>query len=544
MNNSLLRKRNHWLRRALVLSLLMGIVLVCTWVFFHKDSQEDTSTAMPQHVVEPEDAYSDLFPEMRETLSHAAPLRISTTIDRGDSFYKILQENGISQSQAIDIHAATKDVFDLSKVLPGHEFVLVFTPDNQQLIGLEYVISDLSRLVVSIADDKIEASTQQIERIFNSAYSGSLKQLDFTIKQGDNLYDMLKGVGVCTYQIDSLIKSVRKQYNLSDLVPDHALSVWITEEDPPKLAKLCYEIDSLTYLDVEPDEGVFKASTRTLEVDVRHERAEGSIASSLYESAVKAGLSPEVVMELSDIFAWDINFFTDIRDGDTYTVLYETYFVEGSFKGYGRVVAARFINQGREHLAVYYDNGNGTAGYYDEQGKPIRKLFLKAPLNYRRISSGFTYKRKHPVFHVVRPHLGVDYAAPTGTPIVALGSGKIIFKGWSNGFGHSIQIKHPNGYVTYYGHLSRYARGIRKGKQVSQGDVIGYVGMTGVATGPHLDFRVKYNGKFINPLRLKPVTGPPLKGDSMEEFKAHALQRLSMLDDPSLNNTSNLTKIE
>ena len=251
-----------------------------------------------------------------------------------------------------------------------------------------------------------------------------------------------------------------------------------------------------------------------------------------------------MVMDLTDIFAWDINFFTDIRDGDTYTVLYEKYYVGDTFKGYGRVVAARFMNQREEHVALYFEDGSGNKGYYDDQGKPIQKLFLKAPLNYRRISSGFTYHRMHPVYHKMRAHLGVDYAAPTGTPIVALGDGKVILKGWTNGFGKSIQIKHRNNYVTYYGHLSRYAKGIDKGRQVSQGQVIGYVGMTGVATGPHLDFRVRYNGNFINPLKLKSVTGPPLKGTELAAFKDISTKRLAMLVDPALNIAVKLSKTD
>ncbi|HOO45370.1 MAG TPA: M23 family metallopeptidase, partial [Deltaproteobacteria bacterium] len=187
---------------------------------------------------------------------------------------------------------------------------------------------------------------------------------------------------------------------------------------------------------------------------------------------------------------------------------------------------------------VYFDNHKGVSGYYDAQGKPIQKLFLKALLNYRRISSGFSYNRMHPVYHKMRPHLGVDYAAPTGTPIVALGDGKVVYKGWSNGFGESLRIQHRNGYITYYGHLSRYAKGMSKGKQVKQGQVIGYVGATGVATGPHLDFRVKSGGSFINPLKLKSVTGPALKGNELNEFKEKAAGSLVMLDDPSLNNGS------
>ena len=527
-------------------TIMLALVLICciSWYLLKDYGGEEETVVVPTHVAEPDQEYSELIPDKEEAPPEQKPIRKESTINKGDSFYKILQENGIAQRQAHDILMAAKEVFDLSKVLPGNELVLVFSADNQNLIELDYEISDHYRLNVFIDDEDIRAQKTPVERILHSTYDGALEQLDFTIKQGDHLYGILHNSGVGDYQIDLIVKSVKKVYNLSDIVPGNTMSIWVTQETPVKLARLTYEIDSLNFLEVKPDNGSFKANKHTLEVEVRYERAEGSISNSLYESAIQAGLSPEVVMDLTDIFAWDINFFTDIRDGDTYTVLYEKYYVGDTFKGYGRVVAARFMNQGEEHVALYFEDGSGIKGYYDDQGKPIQKLFLKAPLNYRRISSGFTYHRMHPVYHKMRAHLGVDYAAPTGTPIVALGDGKVILKGWSNGFGKSIQIKHRNNYVTYYGHLSRYAKGIDKGRQVSQGQVIGYVGMTGVATGPHLDFRVRYNGNFINPLKLKSVTGPPLKGTELAAFKDISTKRLAMLVDPALNIAVKLSKID
>ncbi len=529
-----------------VSTIILAIVLVSclSWYFIKDYEGQDEPVVVPTHVAESDQEYSALIPDKDEAPPEQEPIRKVSTINKGDSFYKILQENGIAQRQAHDILMAAKDIFDLSKVLPGHELVLVFSADNQNLIELDYEISDHYRLNVSLDEEEIRAQKIQIERILQSTYDGALEQLDFTIKKGDNLYDILHNSGIGDYQIDLIVKSVKKVYNLSDIVPGNSMSIWVTQETPVKLARLTYEIDSLSFLEVKPDNGSFKANKHTLEVEVRYERAEGSIASSLYESAIQAGLSPEVVMDLTDIFAWDINFFVDIRDGDTYTVLYEKYYVGDTFKGYGRVIAARFMNQGEEHVAIYYEDGSGIRGYYDDQGKPIQKLFLKAPLNYRRISSGFSYNRIHPISRKARPHLGVDYAAPTGTPVVSLGDGKIISIGWSNGFGKSIQVKHRNGYVSYYGHLSRYAKGMKKNKQVDQGQVIGYVGMTGVATGPHLDFRVRYNGKFINPLKLKSVTGPPLKGTALSEFKGIATKRLSMLVDPALNIAVKLSKTD
>jgi murein DD-endopeptidase MepM/ murein hydrolase activator NlpD len=163
----------------------------------------------------------------------------------------------------------------------------------------------------------------------------------------------------------------------------------------------------------------------------------------------------------------------------------------------------------------------------------MKKMFLRAPLNYRRISSFFSHNRMHPIFGVARPHLGVDYAAPTGTPICSIGQGRVVFSGWIRGYGKTIRIKHPEGYVSYYGHLSRFAKGMGKGKRVDQGDTIGYVGSTGYATGPHLDFRVSQHSKFINPLKMKNVNGPPLSGAALADFRRICSVRLAMLESRS-----------
>lgn len=366
--------------------------------------------------------------------------------------------------------------------------------------------------------------------------------LQHIVQRGDNLFDILDGCGIPPVQIDQLVKATRKIHPLSDLTAGNALKIWVTPDEPASLLRLHYEIDACNELEVTAANDLFTARKITHAVEVRYARAEGTIASSLYASAVEAGLSPEIVMGLTDIFAWDINFFTDVRAGDSYSILYERHFVRNTFKGYGKIIAARFVNQGEERIAVHYRQGE-VGGYYDAQGKPIRKLFLKAPLNYRRISSGFTQSRKHPVFQVRRPHLGVDYAAPRGTPVVALGEGTVILKGWSGGFGKAIRIQHPSGYVSYYGHLSGYAKGLAKGSRVRQGQVIGYVGSTGISTGPHLDLRVTLNRKFINPLALKPVNGPPLKGEDLAHFKRLSQEKLALLDNAAIGDTAKLSAV-
>ncbi len=185
---------------------------------------------------------------------------------------------------------------------------------------------------------------------------------------------------------------------------------------------------------------------------------------------------------------------------------------------------------------MFYENrAAGIKGYYTPEGTPLKKVFLKAPLNYRRISSLFSRHRRHPITGIVSPHLGVDYAAPTGTPVCSLGSGKIVFRGWVSGFGWTVRVSHPGGYETSYGHLSRFARGMTRGKRVDQGDTIGYVGSTGHATGPHLDFRVKLGNRYINPLKMKNVAAPPLSGESLADFRKASPAWISMLEDRDLN---------
>ena len=548
---SAVQNTNPWKWSSVILAILL---ISCIGWYFLKGNEFKISekigivsredVIMPEHVTEANQDYADFVVRQEEFKASKDPIRKSSTVNKGDSFYQILLQNSISHTQAYEILKEVKGVFDLSRVMPGHEIVLVFSPDNQDLVGVEYEISSHDRLFISIEDDKIQAHRQQAEKAARSGFKdeGLFRRADCVVMPGDNLFDLLRSCGISSDQIDLVVKSVKAVYNLSGLAAGNALSVWITRDKPARLSRMVYEIDDLNSLVIESADGAFRAHKQTQELVARYERAEGTITTSLYESAVQSGLSPEIVMGLTDIFAWDINFFTDIREGDTYTVLYEKYYVGNAFKGYGRVMAARFVNQGDEHVAVYYNNGKNIEGYFDDNGKPIRKLFLKAPLNYRRISSQFSYKRMHPIFHVMRPHLGVDYAAPTGTPVVALGQGRVVFKGWSKGFGKYVQVRHPGNYVTYYGHLKGYPKGLSRGTSVDQGEIIGFVGMTGHATGPHLDFRVRHGGKFVNPLTLKRVNGPPLRGRILAHFKELSVKRLAMLDDTSLNYTTKLSR--
>lgn len=238
--------------------------------------------------------------------------------------------------------------------------------------------------------------------------------------------------------------------------------------------------------------------------------ADVTISSSLWNDMQKAGSSPLLIIKLSDIFAWTVDFF-GLQQDDRFQVVYEQSECEGELLSVDTIYFAKFTRDTTELFALMLDQGDGGNVYWNEKGESMRKAFLKAPLQFKRISSGFSYHRKHPVTGQVKAHTAVDYAAPTGTPVVALGDGTVVSAGWAGGGGNTVKIRHNSVYTTSYMHLSKYGPGIKAGVRVTQGQVIGYVGMTGTATGPHLDFRVYQNGSPINPLKMESPSAEPIK---------------------------------
>jgi murein DD-endopeptidase MepM/ murein hydrolase activator NlpD len=260
-------------------------------------------------------------------------------------------------------------------------------------------------------------------------------------------------------------------------------------------------------------------------------RLEGVVESSLFGAMDGAGGDPELAVRIAQIYQWDIDFLRDIRKGDTFVVVVDRQTVEGEFFGWGTVFATRFVNDGRTLDAVVYPDDSGRLGYYDLEGQPLRKQFLRSPLKFSRVTSRFSMSRFHPVLRRRMPHYGVDYGAPTGTPAHVTADGTVTFAGRKGGGGNMVTVRHTNGYETNYLHLSRYAKGVRRGTRVSQGQVIGYVGSTGLSTAPHLDYRVTLNGKWINPLRISSPPVKPLSEDRLQRFLAHALAVLSLIID-------------
>ena len=265
----------------------------------------------------------------------------------------------------------------------------------------------------------------------------------------------------------------------------------------------------------------------------RRHKAEVVIESSLWNAMAGNGLPTELALELSEIYAWTIDFF-GLQINDSIRVLYDEQFVDTTRIGIGRIYAAHFYHGGKWQKAYYFDtdslsaevmaeyNGNPIHNYFDEDGNSLKKAFLKAPLNYKRISSRFTYARKHPIYKVVRPHTGVDYAAPAGTPVVSIGDGTVIFKAYKGGGGNTVKIRHNSTYTTAYLHLQGYAKGLQVGGHVKQGQVIGYVGSTGSSTGPHLDFRIWKNGTPIDPLKMVSPPSDPIPAGLRQPFDSVA----------------------
>lgn len=291
-----------------------------------------------------------------------------------------------------------------------------------------------------------------------------------------------------------------------------------------------YPLDKIRTLEVRRVDNGFDARIDTADVERREAYAVGSIDTSFYVDALEAGLSDQLIMKLAHIFGWDIDFVLDIRQGDRFTVIYEELFRDGEKIGTGAILAAEFNNRGRQLKALRFTAADGESDYYAPDGKAMRKAFIRTPLDQFRISSHFSTGRKHPILHKIRAHHGTDYAAPTGTPVRATGNGRVAFRGTKGGYGNTIIVKHSNQYTTRYAHLSRFASGVGIGSRVRQGQTIGYVGMSGLATGPHLHYEFRVYGTPKDPMRVTLPTAEPLPEKHMAAFKKHAEPLVAQLD--------------
>jgi len=352
--------------------------------------------------------------------------------------------------------------------------------------------------------------------------------VEVTVQRDDTLDQIFRSVGLDIATLNALRARPEVRKALDLLRPGDIIT--LTHADGV-LQSLNRQISNTLTLSVARagDGYAINYIENPLETTIVGQRAR--IESSLFEAGQKAGMSSRTIMTLANqIFGWDIDFALDIREGDEFGVLYEQKLQDGRYVSDGRVLAAEFVNQGKTHRAVWFESKDGEVqGYFTPEGKGMRKAFLRAPLDFTRISSVFNPRRLHPLSGIIRAHKGVDYAAPTGTPIWAAGDGRIEFAGRKGGYGNAVIIDHGRGITTLYGHMSRFNKSARSGSKVSQGEIIGYVGSTGAATGPHLHYEYRINGEYKNPSTI-PLPRTEIPSQYLAEFSSQAETALAKLE--------------
>lgn len=351
------------------------------------------------------------------------------------------------------------------------------------------------------------------------------------IRQGMTITDILKDYNISPAEIYQMRQAVKPVYDLAKIMADKEFRIYIDETGMP--AAYEYDIDSDSCLVIQRMDGTFTAEIIRITFETQVSFVWGVIEDNPIAAMIKQGETSKLAMMLSDIFAWDIDFYTGLRKGDSFRILFEKKIKEGKFIDYGNILSAEFINQGKIFRAFRYSYPDtGKWGYYTLSGDSMRREFIKSPISFARITSRFTSRRLHPIRKVYRAHYGVDYAAPIGTPVQATAEGTVIFVGRNGGAGRMVRIRHMNSYETMYLHLSRYGPGIKKGAKVMAKDIVGYVGSSGESTGPHLDYRMKYHGNYINPLSWKFQPVEPLRAEFLHDFQNQALAYLYTLDAP------------
>jgi murein DD-endopeptidase MepM/ murein hydrolase activator NlpD len=380
------------------------------------------------------------------------------------------------------------------------------------------------------ADPKVEAG------MFGFAAPKPENVVHGTISRGKPFFIEMQRAGVSPIDIEEIVRATKQVFNFKRVQPGQKYSIYSDAQGD--LDSLKFVVDHEKILNIQKVGDAFRA--RLDMVPYRTERfvTTAEIDQSIFMSLQRIGADPQLAVELATIFQWDIDFFKDIHKGDTFSILYEKKIYDNGKSIMGPVLAARIVSQGHPHNAFRYQTKDGSLTYYDEQGESLQKSLLRTPLEYSRVSSNFSYHRKHPVTHNYAPHLGVDYAAPTGTPVRATGDGTVAEATRNGSSGNYVKIRHNSRLETYYLHLSRFGKGVRTGARVQQGQVIGYVGMTGLATGPHLDYRIKISGTLVNPRTIELPSREPVPTSEMAAFETMRTTYLAgLLDETATNET-------
>ena len=423
----------------------------------------------------------------------------------------------LRNKRCLRFHLITAGIITAGSILVG---AILASPDytpvdtHRSISGPEYTQSQASRTQrpLELPDEEAPNSTNPAVTApqDNSIWHEAI------VKPGDTLSSIFSNLNIYS-QLPDVFSVGKEVQSFKSIYPGQRIRIRI---HAGSLQELIYEVDDKDRLHItRTDQGLtIKRISRPPEI--RQVVATGKIDHSLFRAAHTVGLPSQLIMKLITILGWDIDFALDIRQGDSFTVVYEENFIDGKKVAEGDIVALEFVNQGEVYRAFRYRNAQGRTDYYTSDGYIMRKPFLRTPVDVARISSKFNLKRKHPLLNRIRAHKGVDYAAPKGTPIKATGDGKVIFKNNKGGYGKTIILKHGSKYSTLYAHMSRFARNVRIGSQVKQGQIIGYIGKTGLASGPHLHYEFRINGVHRNPLTVELPSVKSLPDSQVGEFLA------------------------
>ncbi len=471
-----LKKRGSW-RSVLVLA---GLAALCAVIVFHDDERMAgflAAASSPERYDAPVDVSPEELAASAAADKRADPNLLLATV--GEAFDRAPGLRSIWPSFGMFGDQADADVADAAPALSGPQPYAKNDRYTVELLGGE------------------------------SVYRGE-------IARGDTAGALL-AFWMSQAEAAAVIQAAAPVYSLANLREGNPLSV--VHDESGAFVRFVYDIDAFRRLVVTRTDDTFQASAEKIAYDTELAHVRGDIDSSLFEAVTSVGENATLAMTLADVFSCEINFINELRRGDSFDLLVEKHYSDGEFKGYGRMVAARFTNQGRAYEAFLFADASGKERYYNAEGDALQRSLLKAPLSFTRVSSGYSMNRRHPVLGYSRPHQGVDYAAPSGTPIKAVGEGVATKVGWGNGYGNMIVIRHAGGLESQYAHMSGFAKGIKAGTRVNQGQTIGYVGATGIATGPHLDFRLRQNGQFINPSKVIVPRADPVAKTALAHFR-------------------------
>lgn len=394
---------------------------------------------------------------------------------------------------------------------------------NKKNLSLAIIAVSLGLMVFVLVDrftpkmrdyDTVRDTVREPEYLYGICID-SLNVTGGEVGRGETLSDLLGKYGIDAATVDRLCRKSEGIFDLRSFRQGNVYNALTSADSLQKLQYFVYEHSARDYIIFCFKDSLWVRKD-TKPVTTERRIATSTIESSLWNAMTSKGINPVLSIELSEIYAWTIDFF-GLQPGDSFNVVYDELYIDGKSIGTGTIWGAWFDHGGKRYYAFRHEQ-DGIRGYWDEKGQSLKKAFLKAPLKYSRISSRFSPNRLHPVLRIRRPHLGVDYAAPKGTPVSAVADGVVVYKGWGGGGGNTLKIKHAGDLQSGYLHLSRFAKGIQKGSRVHQGQVIGYVGSTGLSTGPHLDFRIWKKGKAVDPLKMTSAPGIPINARNKAAF--------------------------